>query len=235
MASRVDADPERAASSSSLAAKAPAASCDQFTGSSTPSMEAFSSAGTVIVVRTNLPSALRPFLFICASASLSRPDTYCSMYHRGPRPVRPALCVSLGGPMPTAERPNPTVADVVAGVPLRGYQSEAVVRLSGFAADASRVHVAQMPTGSGKTRVGCALAAWLIAQGRTLLWISKSWGILQQAADSFADLFPQHAAHLSRVGGDDSVLQHLPEARSGRIVFTTLQTWTARGRSAPPN
>src|SRR5262245_29428182 len=124
------------------------------------------------------------------------------MHCRSARPTCPALCVSLGVPMPTTQRPNPTVADVVAGVPLRGYQSEAVVRLSRFAADASRVHVAQMPTGSGKTRVGCALAAWwLIAQGCTLLWISKSWGLLRQAADSFADLFPQHAAHLSRVGG----------------------------------
>jgi superfamily II DNA or RNA helicase len=116
---------------------------------------------------------------------------------------------------------------------LRDYQREAVEVALAALPDRSRVHVLEQPTGSGKTRVGIALAAALLAQGFDVLWVCKAWEPLKQAADQFAALLPQYVPLLRWFGGEGVRRPGLPTSRGGRVTLTTLQTWFSRRHSLP--
>jgi superfamily II DNA or RNA helicase len=117
--------------------------------------------------------------------------------------------------------------------PLRDYQEEAVRQGIRSRDDVSRLHVVDLPTASGKTRVGIALADDLVRHGYGILWVGKSWRHLEQAAEQMATVCPWLKPRLRRVGGADSCLGDLPEGDDGLIYFTTVQTHHKRRGSLP--
>ena len=128
--------------------------------------------------------------------------------------------------------PDRVVLDQVAArLSLRDYQRAALGAAAGCAADPTRVHVLDLPTGAGKTRVDVALAEVLLVGGVDVLWVTKGWHLLDQAAVQLATLLPHRAALLRRLGGEDTCLRHLRKGGGGRLYLTTLQTW----QTLPPN
>lgn len=87
------------------------------------------------------------------------------------------------------------------------------------------MHAIQAPTGFGKTVVGAAVADSFIKEGYTVLWITKKWRLLEQAASEIKRFFPGRVNGLRRLGGQHSELRHLPADGQGRIYFSTLQQW----------
>jgi superfamily II DNA or RNA helicase len=110
---------------------------------------------------------------------------------------------------------------------LRPDQKDAVRAFFAGPTDPARPRVVEMPTGTGKTRVGLAAAAVLSAAGRTVLWVCKRWKLLKQAAETATAFAPD--LPLRRFGGRGELA--LPELTGGGpagVVFTTLQTWYSR-------
>ena len=113
--------------------------------------------------------------------------------------------------------------------PLRDYQSEAVRTLLRRArpgiAGRKLLH---MPTAAGKTTTASAyLQAGALARGMRVLWVTKDWTLLRQAAATVASRTPGATGFMGRIGGA-SELPALPEDLSAQLVFTTIHTWWAR-------
>lgn len=121
------------------------------------------------------------------------------------------------------------VKQTLARIPLRDYQKNAVRFFCAGIRDRDKVKVVELPTGTGKTRVGVAVAACLMRAGYTVLWACKSRRLLRQAADEFAHHFPECRSRVRWLGG---TRRPQPLVRGG-LVFTTLQTWHRRRHRLP--
>lgn len=141
-----------------------------------------------------------------------------------PRAANP----TTGHPL-LAIAPSPRADDLI----LRDYQREAVKAALAHLQDRRHVHVIELPTGSGKTRIACALISRMLDAGHTVLFVANRWHLLQQAADELRALFPQHVHSIRRIGGSQSCLRDLPSGAGGRIHLTTLQTWKRREQTLP--
>ncbi len=138
---------------------------------------------------------------------------------------------SSGEALPlTSPSPVDTILD---RFPVRPYQRDAVRSMAARHEQRTRIHIAALPTGSGKTRIGITLAVYLLRQGYSILWITQSWHLLKQAADQFAAIGPEYAGELRRIGGEGTCLRELPDDGQGRAYFTTLHTWSARRGELP--
>lgn len=125
--------------------------------------------------------------------------------------------------------PGPRADDLI----LRDYQREAVKAALAHLQDRRHVHVIELPTGSGKTRIACALISRVLDAGHTVLFVANRWHLLQQAADELRTLLPEHVNSIRRIGGSQSCLRDLPSGAGGRIHLTTLQTWQRREQTLP--
>ena len=109
---------------------------------------------------------------------------------------------------------------------IRDYQREAIDAAIRAAQPEAffQVHVA---TGGGKTLIGNEVVAHFAQRGLGVLWVSKDWELLKQAA---RDLCNRHAAigTPGRIGGASQQLHPLPEDE-GTVRYTTIQTLSRRG------
>ena len=118
---------------------------------------------------------------------------------------------------------------------LRDYQVEALTRFHTSQSDRSAIHAISLPTGAGKTAACVAVAESFLeerSQKGCVLWLAPSWFLLEQAASAVATWSPEYTLECRRIGGDRSLLRHLPTSEDGRFFFTTLHTWRERRRSA---
>lgn len=66
---------------------------------------------------------------------------------------------------------------------LRPYQMEAITKIRNACLTGSRAVLAVLPTGAGKTNLGCELARSAVAKGRKVLWIAHRTELIEQAYD----------------------------------------------------
>jgi superfamily II DNA or RNA helicase len=113
-----------------------------------------------------------------------------------------------------------------AAQPLRAYQERAITKVIS-ALDPEIPKILHLATGGGKTRVANTLIMrWLAREGGPVLWITKDWRLLYQAA---RDASRRHQnIRLSRIGGDGTALHPLSEGVWQDIVYSTVQTITRR-------
>jgi len=121
-----------------------------------------------------------------------------------------------------------------AAKPLYPYQVEAIEALSAaLAANPTQPQLLQLATGSGKTRVANDIVArWLSSRGGPVMWVTKDWRLLRQAA---RDAARRHLGlQLYRLGGSQRDLANLAEAPVWwsrpwpAIVYTTIKTLLRR-------
>jgi superfamily II DNA or RNA helicase len=94
----------------------------------------------------------------------------------------------------------------------------------------SLLHVA---TGGGKTLIANNLVAWfLIERKKRVLWITKDWRLLRQAAGDLSRRFGLRGK-LFRMGGAGRALRFLDDA-AGPVQYTTIQTLARRIKSKKP-
>jgi superfamily II DNA or RNA helicase len=111
--------------------------------------------------------------------------------------------------------------------PPRDYQREAVELLERKLVPGRPclIHVA---TGGGKTRIANDYIAKAFAnsRGQWVLWVTKDWALLEQAASDLSRRHNGWTNRLRRWGGDGTILHPLAEGagQSGTIVYTTLAT-----------
>jgi superfamily II DNA or RNA helicase len=110
---------------------------------------------------------------------------------------------------------------------------EAVSAILATSDNRDMMQVISQPTGTGKTRTGAALADHFLRRGYSVLWVTKSWPLLQQAAEELAHLYPQRRRLQQRIGGGGQALHHLPEGAAPGVYYTTLQTWDRRRDQLP--
>lgn len=113
----------------------------------------------------------------------------------------------------------------------RGYQQEAVdvlLRVVRKGASPKLLHVA---TGGGKTWIANDLIVELLRRrGGRVLWVTKDWQLLWQAARDVARRHQGYAEELRRLGGDGTLLHPMPKWRggSGSIIYSSIQTFHQR-------
>jgi len=112
------------------------------------------------------------------------------------------------------------------GPDLRPYQQQAIDALCGSLATLRSV-LLSLPTGSGKTLVAMFVVIRCLAAGGRVLWLSKDWELLRQAADVLARNWGARE-YCGRIGGQGTALLGVPERRA-RVLFTTLHTLHSRG------
>jgi superfamily II DNA or RNA helicase len=109
----------------------------------------------------------------------------------------------------------------------RDYQRDAVRTLVAGIAP-GRPLVLHVATGGGKTWIANdVLSRWLRETGGWVLWVTKDWRLLRQAAEDLARRHRPMAKRLRRVGGAGSLLHPLPELDPGEVgvvAYTTLHT-----------
>ena len=119
-----------------------------------------------------------------------------------------------------------------AAQPARNYQLEiveALKRRRSVGGDRGVfVHVA---TGGGKTRIANDwIGTHLRGSAQRVLWVTKDWWLLRQAARDFCRRFEGARHQIGRIGGENKSLRFLPEAdRSTLVTYTTIHTWEQRG------
>lgn len=113
-----------------------------------------------------------------------------------------------------------------ASQPLRDYQ-ELAIRKVMASLHAEMPQILHLATGGGKTRVANSLLTrWLAQKGGPVMWVTKDWRLLYQAA---RDVSRRHQGiKVSRIGGDGSPLHPSPEEGREGIVYSTVQTITRR-------
>lgn len=88
-------------------------------------------------------------------------------------------------------------------------------------------HLLEIGTGGGKTRVANDWVRRRVQEHKRILWVTKDWELLRQAAADLCGRYPGASSFLGRVGGDAQLAQ-LDETTAAQVVYTTIQTWTAR-------
>lgn len=114
-----------------------------------------------------------------------------------------------------------------AAVAPRDYQRDAVrTLLAGIGP--GRPLVLHVATGGGKTWIANdVLSRWIRDTGGWVLWVTKDWRLLRQAAEDLARRYPRTPKRLRRIGGAGTLLHPLNELdtnESGVIAYTTLHT-----------
>lgn len=113
-----------------------------------------------------------------------------------------------------------------AALPLYDYQERAVAAVA-RALDPLQPKILHLGTGGGKTRVANTIVArWIAERGAPVLWVTKDWRLLRQAAGDYSRR--QQLARLSRLGGNGHMLHPLPDGGGGDVVYTTIQTLSRR-------
>jgi superfamily II DNA or RNA helicase len=107
----------------------------------------------------------------------------------------------VAGAAAPAPPPDREVAGTAARLGLRDYQHEALRAGVDALGDLTCVQLLVLPTGAGKTLAGLALASWLLPAGFRILWLARSWELLEQAAGDAARHLAEHRRHLRRIGG----------------------------------
>lgn len=109
----------------------------------------------------------------------------------------------------------------------RDYQREAVRTLLAGVAP-GRPLVLHVATGGGKTWIANdVLARWLRETGGWVLWVTKDWRLLRQAAEDLSRRHQGMARRLRRIGGAGTLLHPLEEldtSEAGVVAYTTLHT-----------
>lgn len=108
----------------------------------------------------------------------------------------------------------------------REYQETAIVKVLA-ALRPDRPALLQLPTGGGKTYVANRIVTSFLRTEQRLLWVTKDWPLLHQAAGDLARGWG-FAHDLGRIGGDGKALHPLPEGK-GKFLYTTLHTLHRRG------
>jgi superfamily II DNA or RNA helicase len=116
--------------------------------------------------------------------------------------------------------------------PARGYQRELVEELERVlgASPPGRSYRITVATGGGKTRIA---NDWIwthaLPRGCRVLWVTKDWWLLAQAA---SDLCRRHEGARARIGfvgpAGRHALRPLEERVDREVVFTTIHTWRSR-------
>jgi superfamily II DNA or RNA helicase len=119
-----------------------------------------------------------------------------------------------------------------AGQPARGYQRELVEELERVlsVSQPGRSYRINVATGGGKTRIA---NDWLwtraLPRGWRVLWVTKDWWLLAQAA---SDLCRRHDGARARLGFVGVAGRHalcsLDERVDRDVVFTSIHTWRSR-------
>ena len=153
-----------------------------------------------------------------------------------PAPTAPIAALLPSPPRRLGGTPidNLQVEAALARFDLRDDQKMGVRAFFAGQQNCGKVRVVEMPTGSGKTRVGVAAADCIARAGYTVFWVCKRWKLLRQAAETLRECAPGSAHRLARLGGRGEL--DLPEFAAGvpgRVVFTTLQTWFQRRGRRP--
>lgn len=113
---------------------------------------------------------------------------------------------------------------------IRGYQRDALIASQSHL-DAQRPILLNIGTGGGKTFVANELVRGQLSEGGgPVLWVTKDWQLLKQAA---RDLSRRRSAtwdQLTRIGGANRILHPLVEYRRQKncVIYTTLQTLSRR-------
>jgi superfamily II DNA or RNA helicase len=107
------------------------------------------------------------------------------------------------------------------------YQREAEATLMRALSTGVEPQLLHLATGGGKTLVANNLVVrWLKERGGPVLWVTKDWQLLKQAA---RDLSNRHTVPLpSRLGGFNRALHPLPEEPSHGVIYTTVHTLLRR-------
>jgi superfamily II DNA or RNA helicase len=128
----------------------------------------------------------------------------------------------------------PSFAERVASsLQLWPHQEGAVGAILGVSDDRTYLNQICIAPGGGKTLAAAVAAQDLLAQDYRVLWVAKSWPLLQQAAETWLRLDPSFGEGLARIGGRGGDLGHLPETADRQVYFTTLQTYHARHHRLP--
>lgn len=113
---------------------------------------------------------------------------------------------------------------------LRPYQNEAVTAAKlALASNRDQVQVVSLPTGSGKTMVGLAIATDFLNQNPTgkVLWLAPRVELISQARDRLASSWTSHYS-MSQIVDCNRSRAAAAELSQARLIFTTLQTWYSR-------
>lgn len=111
------------------------------------------------------------------------------------------------------------------------YQREAIAALlSALRSRSDGPQLLHIATGGGKTFVANEIIVnWLGSSGGSVLWVTKDWRLLWQAAGDISRRNHGFAGRVARIGGDGQWLHHLPEIVDGpAVVYTTLHTFQRR-------
>ncbi|MBZ4336553.1 helicase-related protein [Corallococcus sp. AS-1-12] len=113
--------------------------------------------------------------------------------------------------------------------PPRPYQADATAAaLAGLNPEQPKLlHVA---TGGGKTFIANNVVVQHLTRTEGwVLWVTKDWRLLYQAAGDIARRNEGYAHRLCRMGGDQSLLYPLPTGHDpGTVVYTTLHSLRSR-------
>lgn len=149
-------------------------------------------------------------------------------FQRLPRRMRPSMRLRSGLASVWPRGPVQTLRAV------REYQLEAGRAIhQQLEAGASHV-LLHLPTGAGKTRVASNIALRIASAGEPVLWVAKSWLLLEQAADALQELGGGGAQSLvkaARIGGNEEFRQVAPwngRRPSSTVIYTTLHTFLRR-------
>lgn len=116
---------------------------------------------------------------------------------------------------------------VDANQPLRDYQvaaQNAILR----ALNERRPQLLHLGTGGGKTRVANAVVSQVVSRGGCVLWMTKDWELLAQAAVDYARR--NQGAQLGRIGAGNKnpIMRALPEDEEADVCYTTIRTLSQR-------
>ena len=113
----------------------------------------------------------------------------------------------------------------------RPYQNDALVAIRRFLNKVmfALLHVA---TGGGKTLIANNfITKWNKTHDGPVLWITKDWQLLFQAAGDLCQRNHGMRSKIARIGGDSGLLNILPESpRNASVVYSTIQTLSNRIR-----
>ena len=111
----------------------------------------------------------------------------------------------------------------------RPYQIEALKEVYRFLMNFLFV-LLYVATGGGKTLIANnIITKWIKSHGGPVLWITKDWRLLFQAAGDLCQRNQGMRGKIARIGGKGELLSVLPESpHKASVVYTTIQTLSNR-------